>query len=172
MYEKEIKIKIDCSGIDEIIESLEASGGRIIKKQREVDIYYQHPCRDFLETDEAVRVRIADGKPESITYKGPRIKGSGGLKKRREVIVNVDDGDPNNLLESLGFKPAVIVEKERIYIEYLDHLVTVDKVESLGCFIEVEGDQPEKILQAFENLGLKVEPIKETYAELMISRGG
>ncbi len=31
---------------------------KFIRKEYHEDTYYQHPCRDFSETDEALRIRI------------------------------------------------------------------------------------------------------------------
>ncbi|MCE4626844.1 MAG: CYTH domain-containing protein, partial [Desulfurococcales archaeon] len=80
MYEKEVKIKVECNAIENLVRILEENGAKKVRVQDEVDVYYQHPCRNFLETDEAVRLRIVDGKTESITYKGQRIQESNGVK--------------------------------------------------------------------------------------------
>ncbi len=172
MYEKEVKIKVECNAIENLVRILEENGAKQVRVQDEVDVYYQHPCRNFLETDEAVRLRIVDGKTESITYKGQRIQESNGVKKRKEVILTIKTGDPDEFLRSLGFKPAVTVEKTRTYMEYQEHLITIDKVKHLGCFIEIEGENPDSIMETLQRFGLHGEIVEETYAEMILKLKG
>jgi len=172
MYEKEVKIKVECSSVENLVRVLEENGAKQVRVQDEVDIYYQHPCRNFLETDEAVRLRIVDGKTESITYKGPRIQESNGVKKRKEVILAIKTGNPDEFLRSLGFKPVVKVEKTRTYIEYQEHLITIDKVKHLGCFIEIEGENPDSIMEILQRFGLQGDIVEETYAEMILKLKG
>ena len=172
MYEIEVKIRIDCNSIPEIIDKAIRLGGRITGKQREEDVYYQHPCRNFLETDEALRVRVVDGKKYSLTYKGPRIESGSNVKKRVEVIVDILSGDVGSLLERLGFYPVVKVVKDRVYVELGDITLTLDKVEYLGCFVEVEGRDPTSINNILDKLNIKGEYVEETYAEMIAKLKG
>ncbi len=167
--ETEVKLRINCRELDRLISELDKRGFRG-ERVIEEDVYYQHPCRDFLETDEAVRVRATNGKVKSITYKGPRM-GEGRVKQRVEVVVEVSRGDPHKLLERLGFTPAVQVRKERIYYNLgEDIVVTLDRVEGLGCFIEVEGPSPNVIAGIIEELRVAGEYVEKTYAEMVFER--
>jgi len=167
--ETEVKLRVNCRELDRLMSELERRefrGERVVEE----DVYYQHPCRDFLETDEAVRVRATDGRSKSITYKGPRM-GEGSVKRRVEIVVEVSRGDPHRLLERLGFTPVVRVRKERTYYKLGEGVVvTLDRVEGLGCFVEVEGPSPEAIAGVIEDLGIVGEYVGKTYAEMVYER--
>ena len=52
MLEVEIKAKIKIKEIKEILDKL---GAKFIKEEKQRDIYFSHPLRDFGKTDEAFR---------------------------------------------------------------------------------------------------------------------
>ena len=80
----EIEVKARCNLGDVDIQKL---GGVFVKQEVQEDVYYNHPLRDFRETDEALRVRSIDGR-HYLCYKGPRL--SGKAKVREEIEVTVD----------------------------------------------------------------------------------
>ncbi len=109
------------------------------------DTYFLHPSRDYGATDETLRLRIIrwEGKEEHrLTYKGPRMD---QLTKTREEL-EVEIGEPEDLallLKKLRFTPLKVVKKKRRYYE-LDRLeITVDFLDELGWFIEVETEVEE-----------------------------
>ena len=69
MLEIEIKMRSDDNGRVERI--LLEKGARPLENLDQTDEYLNHPCRDFAETDEALRLR-RDSRGK-ITYKGPKI---------------------------------------------------------------------------------------------------
>ncbi|MCA9265954.1 MAG: class IV adenylate cyclase [Planctomycetales bacterium] len=108
------------------------------------DYYFQHPCRDFATTDEALRIR-AIGDKFWITYKGPRLDKH--TKTRRELELKLTDdarvGEGfATLLDCLGFEHAATVVKQRR--RYLlmwrgrEYAADMDVVDELGDFIEIE----------------------------------
>jgi adenylate cyclase class 2 len=138
----------------------------------EEDVYFQHPCRDFAATDEALRLRISGGRAE-LTYKGPRA--GAGAKTRLEVSVAVS-GDAALLLRSLGFAEVARVRKRREIYRRGSVTVYLDLVEGLGEFVEVEtlaGSGSDAARAAGElrrlagELGLR-EEVRETYLELLL----
>ncbi|MET1128263.1 MAG: class IV adenylate cyclase [Thermoproteota archaeon] len=137
MPEVEAKVILgSCSLLSEVEERLKALGAQLVEEKREVDTYYQHPCRNFAETDEALRVRVSSSGVE-VTYKGPKTV-VGGVKSRQEVTLKLREGNVAALLESLGFRPVAEVVKERRYYRLGSVVVTLDVVEGLGCFLEAE----------------------------------
>ncbi|MDX1746967.1 MAG: CYTH domain-containing protein, partial [Halobacteriales archaeon] len=54
MYEVEVKIRADHEPVREQLAALEATS---LGSITQADTYYDHPCRSFVETDEAVRIR-------------------------------------------------------------------------------------------------------------------
>lgn len=164
--EVEVKLKVPCSQLNVIAQRAVEAGGKVEGPFEEVDVYYQHPCRDFKASDEALRVRYVNGSPRSITYKGPREAGQ--FKARREVIVDVSS-DPDTLLRQLGFEPAIRVSKVRTYIKLGNVELTLDNVEGLGCFIEIESlrGKGEDVNGAINALNIRGEVVNRTYAELV-----
>jgi len=152
------------------VEKLVVSMGGVLKGEvEEVDEYFNHPCRDFAETDEALRIRN-DG---TLTYKGPKIDSD--TKSREEVNLKIDDiGNARELLLSLGFRPVGRVVKRRKYYSLGKLTITLDRVDSLGDFVEIEciGEYEgcrESVLSLAEKLGLR-EFIRESYLELLLSQ--
>jgi adenylate cyclase class 2 len=180
--ETEAKVVLgDCGLLGVVEERLRSLGARLLEEKREEDTYYQHPCRDFAETDEALRLRLAAGRAE-LTYKGPK-RIVGGAKTRLEETVAVGDPEAaHRILEALGFRPVAKVVKTRRYYRLGDVLVTLDRVEGLGCFLEAEyagpSSDPEEAARAIEealrSLGADRYPrTAKSYLELLLeARGG
>ncbi len=142
MYEVEQKYRVTDAGT--LRRRLLEVGAVAIARESHEDAYFNHPCRDFAETREALRVRRVDGRP-SLTYKGTKLPGA--IKARRELEWRLDPGDPDGeksvtLLGLLGFRPIATVRKERESFDAHDDfgalVVTIDDVETLGTFAEIE----------------------------------
>src|SRR3954464_1627785 len=100
-FEVEQKHRVD----DErsLLERLAERGVEIGPPVEQSDKYFAHPCRDFSQTDEALRIRTV-GEQSFVTFKGPKIDTT--TKTRREIELPLDAGDPRGekfgeLLESL-----------------------------------------------------------------------
>lgn len=166
MIETEGKFPISCSEAERIERSLLSVGFSLEGEREEVDRYFSHPCRDFLTSDEALRLRI-DGKGATLTYKGPREPGR--FKSRLELSAAVSP-EIEALLEHLGFAEALRVRKRRRYLRREGVVVSIDEVEELGCFVEVEGEEAEiQKISALLGLG---EALRETYVEMLLKRRG
>lgn len=116
MYEVELKGYANDEIFERVREKFE-----FMRREIHEDIYYQHPCRDFSKTDEALRIRIKrfNGHFEAfLTYKGPKIDERS--KTRLEIEVEIDDVDKySQLLELLGFREILTITKtrEKYYVE-------------------------------------------------------
>ena len=167
--EREVKIKVDCELFQLLHSKLESLGFDCKGPIMEIDIYYSHPCRDFVETDEALRLRFMSEKQVKLTYKGPRRLIGGSVKEREEIEVVVENANAlESILLRLGFKPAVKVKKRRTYCSWDGTIVVLDKVEKLGCFVEVEASDERVINEIIESIGLSgAERIELTYAEML-----
>ncbi len=171
--EVEAKVRVDCSLLEELGRVVEKLG-RLEADVFEEDAYYQHPCRDFRVTDEALRVRRV-GKRVELTYKGPK-KVHRGVKSRLELTIRVE-GDIGAVLEALGFQRVAVVKKRRSYylLEKPRVKVSLDVVEGLGCFVEVEALEGgvEAVEEALRLLGLdRAERIVKSYLELYLEAHG
>ena len=110
----------------------------------QVDQYFAHPARDFVRTDEALRIRMVGGE-SFVTYKGPKLDATTKTRREIELPLYVDDRDGSQfaeLLSALGFTPVAAVRKERrgFQIRRDPHEVhgALDNVESVGTFVELE----------------------------------
>jgi adenylate cyclase class 2 len=150
---------------------------------RQSDLYFQHPCRDFRQTHEALRLRKTDDGLR-ITYKGPIIDAR--TKMRRELELPVGGGPSDfdqfrELLTILGFEPVRGVVKTRAIYDLMwegrQLELAVDAVDGLGTFLEIESMAHDSdrdaardaILQLAEKLGLK-NPEKRSYLQLLIQQ--
>jgi len=161
--EVEVKARAD---LEKVRRKLAELGAALVSVEEQEDVYFEHPCRDLLASDEALRLRVAGGRAE-LTYKGPR--GPGSAKSRLEVVVPVSDAAAARaLLELLGFREAVRVRKRRELYRLGDVEVSLDSVEGLGTFVELEsrGAPGERLIELLKLLGAG-ELVRETYAELV-----
>jgi adenylate cyclase class 2 len=192
MYEVELKLRADHEAVRRRLMELGVSRTGTVSQ---VDVYYDAPHRDFASTDEALRVREErtvheptdvvrrmewDESPEEVrtrlTYKGPLVDDTS--KTRQEFETGVTDGTAlSKLLDGLGFEPAARVRKEREQFEFDGYAVTLDRVEDVGEFVEVEREVPESDVEAareraFEvvaELGLDPEAgIRTSYLEMVL----
>lgn len=169
--EVEIKARVDDLGT--IRTRLLELGAKAMRTIRQRDQYLAHPSRSFEDTDEALRVRVED-EQAFLTYKGPKLDAS--TKTRRELEVPIEDADTAlAVFESLGFTLVPLVEKEREAFTWEDAIVTLDEVEGVGSFVEVELVAPEdgvdaareRVLSLASKLGLeRLE--RRSYLEMLL----
>ncbi len=171
--EVEVKAKVNLHRARSALLEL---GAKPVRIEAQEDIYFNHPCRDLLGQDEALRLRLR-GEGAELTYKGPRRPGSG--KARTEITVEVRDAAGMlSILARLGFAEALRVRKIRETYVLSGIEVALDRVEGLGEFVEVEVGE-HALSEAFavlKKLGAE-EVVEETYAELLLrsersGRGG
>jgi len=153
-------------------------GATPIGIESQADTYYNAPYRDFGKTDEALRIRVQDGK-SILTYKGPKMDSVS--KTRKEVQTQIQDIDNmGQILSSLGFFPVSTVSKKRKNFRMGDFTISLDEVRNLGNFIEVEisvkdqknyQEKVESIFRFIAKLGLKREStIRKSYLEMILEK--
>ncbi len=163
----EVEIKARVENPEELKKTLELIGAKIVKEKYEKDMYFSHPCRDFSETDEALRIR----NDFTLTYKGPKVDED--TKSREEHYITVSDIEKTRLiLEKLGFREVAVVEKVRKYYQYGDLTICLDDVKGLGTFVEIEcmGEYSEckrAVLEFAEKLKIK-NFIRKSYLEMLL----
>jgi adenylate cyclase class 2 len=149
VYEVEIKFRLRDRAATE--RRLVALGARMREPIVQSDTYFSHPCRDFAQTDEALRLR-RDGDQVAITWKGPRLDAATKTRREIELPLAVCGASAANLepslerwtglLEALGFRPAGTVAKTRtpgsVSWQGRDVEVALDTVAGLGDFLEIE----------------------------------
>jgi adenylate cyclase class 2 len=167
----EVEVKYAGADFTAVERRLREWGAEEAPPHSERDEYFNAPDRDFAVTDEALRLRRL-GERNFVTYKGP--KRDAQTKTRTEIEVPLAPGDGpagdfGSLLTSLGYRPVAVVRKARRLFHLprggFDLEVTLDDVEEVGRFAELEILAPEEQLEAARNLLL------QTAAELGLTRG-
>lgn len=169
----EIEAKLKVESHKEIIEKLVKLGADFLEEQVQTDCYFDDANTTLTETDRCLRLRqLLVGKREKffLTYKGAKEKDE--FKKRREIEVEIGDGDSSTkLLSALGYEKALVFEKKRRIWRLGECKVALDELPLLGCFVEIEGPNDKKITDVQRSLELTDLPhIRESYAFLMAKK--
>jgi adenylate cyclase class 2 len=141
-FEVELKFPLpDSEAFQARLNNLGAVAG---DPQKHRDIYFNHPARDFAQTDEALRIRCLDDAVR-VTYKGPLQDPL--TKTRRELEIPLGSGGETaeqfaEMLLALGFRRVREVIKTRypFHFSWRDRKfeATIDDVEGLGSYCELE----------------------------------
>ena len=189
MYEVEMKFPVaDAAAIES---RLRAAGATRRENVSQLDRYFNHPCRDFALTDEAVRLRHV-GERVELTYKGPRVDAVTKTRREHSLPLAATDaiGGPRatveawtEVLAALGFRVVAEVAKERTVLslerESLTVEIAIDSVAGLGTYVELEVLAEESGLAAAQGclrglaceLGLEISE-RRSYLELLLARRG
>ncbi|MEL6105471.1 MAG: class IV adenylate cyclase [Planctomycetota bacterium] len=189
----EVERKFRVSEATDLTRRLREAGAQPGPIECHGDTYYRHPCRDFVRTGEAFRVRRINDVA-SVTYKGPKLAVDDEALKAREEIewcLAPEDADGNKmerLLVSLGFEAVTTVRKNRISHRWTEGhewaavTVTLDDVEQVGSFAEIEllvddseADALTHAAEQIERLAGQLDlrdRIRESYLELLLAQLG
>ncbi len=177
--EIEIKIPVSEAKYNEVKEKLK---NYFIKHSSQKDTYYTPAHRNFVAEKypfEWLSIRER-GDKKILNYKH-------FYPERAEVNTHCDEHETEikdkeqieKILKALDFKELIIVKKERSTYEQDDYEIALDKVDELGCFIEIESvkhkETIEKTRQALFNyaktLGLgNEEADKRGYPYLILKK--
>ena len=122
------------------------------------DVYYNAPHRDFLENQDNIsewlRIRIEKDKAH-INYKDWQPHDKSVKTHCIEYETNVDSYESlSHILDALNFKRLTEVKKTRRAWMYMDTEVSIDSVEDLGDYLEIEykGDTLNNVSEARQHL--------------------
>ena len=147
MKEVEVLFRIDDERAQMLRDKLKDC---FVQHVRETDTYFYPPHKDFSVTEngrENLRVRQSVNRNE-LTYKNVRYK-EGKYTHSIEKNARLDNGeDAIEILSALGFRVHFVVDKSREIFQDGDYKITIDDVQGLGIFVEVEwsgkeGDESE-----------------------------
>jgi adenylate cyclase class 2 len=148
----------------------------------QADEYFNHPCRDFAQTDEALRIRTVDGE-SVVTYKGPKLDATSKTRRELELPLAVSHDEFSEMLIVLGFVPVMTVRKTRRPFDIPQRDQSVhgawDEVDGVGTFVELELSADDAGLQAAsaaiaslaDELQLGVSE-RRSYLELLLAASG
>lgn len=178
-YEVELKFRIaDPSAVTTWLAGHGATPAALVEQR---DTYFNHPSRNFAETDEAFRIRTV-GDANRLTYKGPLLDQL--TKTRQELEVACEPGPAGHdklrqLLLALSFREVITVVKQRTawHLDWQGRPfeAAVDEVGRLGTFLELEtiaaGDDWESardmLLQLATTMGLH-DSERRSYLQLLL----
>ena len=170
--EMEIKIRLTKEEYEKLNKMMKSTGKFLLQSNQQ-DIYYQS---DYFSGDfnKLLRLRLS-GNKNVLTYKNIN-----NNMYCEEYEVEIDNS--NNLIkifDSIGLKKITEVKKERKIYSYQDkYEVSLDKVDNLGYFIEIEVigtisnyfEEYDNLLKDSRNLGLNLNNIEQKrYPQLMIN---
>jgi len=179
----EVEMKFPLNDAKHFVPILRGVGAEESETETHIDRYFNHPARDFRQSDEALRLRSI-GERNVITYKGPKLDLV--TKTRQEIEVDYEAGAEgvsqlSQILVLLGFKESLTVHKTRrvFHLDWRDREVEVllDEVRELGQYAEIEtiaieGDQEaakECVLSLAAKLGLE-ESERRSYLRMLIEK--
>lgn len=170
----EVEVKARISSFEVMESKLNELGAVKVKTEFQEDIYFASPIVDFGETDEALRVRTTDNNI-FITYKGPKLNNE--AKTRKEVEMSIESSEKaKEIFTEIGFKPVRTVRKNREYYHYQNFEITLDDIEGLPPYMEIEiglddnedyEDAQNSIFELFEKLGITDGFETTSYMELL-----
>lgn len=159
----EVEQKYWLAETEEFKHRLKSVSAEFLRTIHQADTYYNHPLRDFAQTDEALRIRRTEDE-NFVTFKGPKIDTT--TKTRIELELPLPSGAEGAqqfgaLLEALSFRLVTTVKKTRqlyrVKRNGREIEVALDRVEEVGSFVELETTAQSKA---------DLKPARETVAEL------
>jgi adenylate cyclase class 2 len=170
----EVEVKARINSFKEMEERLENLGAAKTKTEFQEDIYFASPIVDFAETDEALRVRTTNNGI-FITYKGPKLNDK--AKTRKEVEMTIENSEKaTDIFTEIGFREVRTVRKNRQYYTYENFEISLDDVEGLNPYMEIEialddsedySQAQDEIFKLFEKLGITDGFERTSYMELL-----
>ena len=170
----EVEVKARINSFKEMETRLEELGAVRAKTEFQQDIYFQSPIVDFAKTDEALRIRTTDNDI-FITYKGPKLNKK--AKTRKEVEMAIESAEKAaDIFAEIGFRPARTVRKHRQYYRYGSFEISLDDVEGLPPYMEIEialndgedyAEAQDKIYELFKKLNVTDGFERTSYMELL-----
>lgn len=168
---------------DDVLRRLHELGASCGETVPQADQYFNHPQRDFAQTDEALRIRSI-GEHNVLTYKGPKIDTRTKTRREIELPLGPSTSTADQLAEVLtilSFRPVATVSKQRQQWHLTEgawHFeLALDDVAHVGSFCEIElvatteqlAEAQAAVLNLAQRLGLK-EPERKSYLRLLLER--
>lgn len=146
---KEIELKVFIGeNISSILDVIDSFNWTRNEEEYQEDIYYTSEHKDFIKTEECLRIRESKGRCE-LTWKPPTtgemLEKKQFWKQEINIFFERQKEEAKGLLQNLGFIEYVTVRKKRIRYDVDDKTnVALDYISSLGWFIEIETNLEEE----------------------------
>ncbi len=175
---KEIEVKYRLKDANQFIKKLEQLGCKMSNIEDQKDIVYVADLKNIHSEAGSIflRVRKNNDKVELNAKMHEKV-----MQSRKEVEFEVSSyEEANRFLELIGFEKWVEVKKKRVHTTYENCNVCIDKVDSLGSFVELEyvvGDleDDQNILDKIERMAKKLEidtteEVHQYYDEMIVQK--
>lgn len=137
---REIEIKLRAENLGSVEAKLKELGCEISAAKTQTDINFVHKddVRWFEETTGPFaypRLRLQDGQNPILTVKKPI---ENEMDCAEYEVSLKDEKEVKGLMQLLDYTKGVVVKKTRKTCTYNDYTITLDEVDGLGSFIEIE----------------------------------
>ena len=151
MIERERKYRLNAGEAAALRARLEEHG-RFVREERQETLVLKDRA-SHLKKGAYLRLRTVNGRDE-LTHKGPK-QAQGKDKWRIEHTIGLGDGPVLEILEKMGFRPNTRYVKDTAIFLFRGVLVSVDNIEGIGWYCELETNDLEKDLDVVaRSLGL------------------
>ncbi len=133
---QEIEIKFQINNTEKLLKKLKSLQCKFSEPINQKDIIFVPNLNDTENGEGKIFIRLRkQNEKKIITLK----KQSKVIMQNKEIEFEIGDMDKaKDLLETVGFKEWVTVEKMRIETTYQGFNICIDQVKRLGDFIEIE----------------------------------
>lgn len=156
MREIEIKMKVD--DLKPIADALEAIGCVLAEPIIQKDIVFR---KDNEEPNVRNILRIRSVNNKNIFTLKRNVSDELDCLEKETEISNPEE--LKDIIELLGYKEFVRINKKRWISHYKDYEICLDEVDNLGCFVEME-----KLEEISENI---IEGVRQEMIDFLISLG-
>lgn len=152
MKNQELEVKFYVHDLAAIEQHLVSLGAVLVQPRTfEMNLRFDTPEQELSRNFRVLRLR--QDTAARMTFKGPAY-GSEGVRVRQEIEFIVEDFEAaRDLLEALGYQVSMGYEKYRTVYDLGEVHITLDEM-PYGNFVEIEGPDPESILDVNLDLGL------------------
>jgi adenylate cyclase class 2 len=164
---QEIEMKFPVPDHSDIRTTLASLAAKEVGSVEQTDRYLDFPDKSLLASDSGLRVRRVAGKPDVLTFKGPRQEGTDAKIREELESVCSSGGSIDAILDAMGMVELVTVCKRRDAFALDGCDVLLDEIDELGCFVEVEGPTLDAVQSVCAKLQLPGTPIRASYAQLL-----
>jgi|GEM_PF-1523422 len=139
--QKEIEIKVRLNNVAKVRDYLEKEANPLGEKEQ-IDTYFVMPEIDFFEEKPVhryLRVRQHLQASGSIDLHVCNLDGNNKLLWTDEYECKLENPEVMlTIFDKIGLIRRVTVKKQRQKFKYQDFVITIDEIDSLGTFIEIE----------------------------------
>ncbi len=163
---KEIEVKAKIQDKENLIKTFEKEGipfGIEVIQNDSVFINYSEKYADYPDGAVFARIRVTKDKV-LFTVKKPQGSMKNNLSKLEKEVVVSDAKITSEMIELMGYKKAMELNKKRRKANFNNYEICIDEVEGLGDFIEVEkmSDEDDEVVfnelfSFLEKFGIKKE---------------